>query len=314
MRKRMLAIATMSLAVPLIALASASPAMAQPKGIFEVFKECPTEYAKYTESGEILCSVDKTTSGEVAIGSTKVPINKEIVQQGGFANFPESEVEYFGLPAKNGESLSKTALNVPGGLLDLIDCEDIGTGFIEIFFREACKATFEKGITEVTATTELVANEKNPVIFNEAHLAKGKGTAITMPIRVHLKNSFLGNECYIGSESEPIELHLTTGETSPPAGVTPLKGKVGTLESVAEKGYEKLRITGNSLVDNDWASPGSNGCGELYIWPFGTIHGFLDSLVNDKLGIPNAAGKNAAVLDGELQSSASPNVIASESF
>ena len=116
MRKRTLAIATVSLVVPLLALGSAAPAMAQPKGIFEVFKECPTELAGLSESGEILCSVDRTTGGEVAIGKTKVPIEREIVQQGGFANFPESEVEYFGLAAKNGESLSKTELNVPGGL------------------------------------------------------------------------------------------------------------------------------------------------------------------------------------------------------
>lgn len=306
-RRRTLVTAAMALIVPLTALAAASPAMAEPKGIFKIFNQCPTEVP-----GVVLCNVGKTTGGEFAIGTTKVPINQTITLQGGDIKTgnPEFPREFFAIPAKNGESLSKTALNVPGGLLGFIKCEEIkGSGPIETFFRELCKKTFESGLTGVTATTELVANEKNPVLFNEFNLAEEEGTALTLPLRVHLKNPLLGNACYIGSESSPLELHLTTGETHPPAGFTSIHGTLGTPKTLEEKGQVMLRITGNSLVDNTFSAPGAEGCGEFFF-----IKGFLDSILNGKIKIPNKAGENTAILNGELNAASAEAVIASEKF
>jgi len=306
-RTRALVTAAMALIVPLTALASASPAMAEPKGIFKVFAQCPTEVP-----GIELCSYAQTTGGEFAIGTAKVPINKTVTLQGGDlpTGNPENPREFFALPAKNGESLSKTELNVPGGLLDLIKCEEIkGEGFFEKAVRELCKATFENGLTGVTATTELVASERNPAIFNEFALAREEGTALTLPVRVHLKNPLLGNSCYIGSGSSPLQLHLTTGETHPPAGFEPLHGTRGKAKTLEEKEQVMLRLTGNSLVDNTFPAPGAEGCGEFFF-----ITGFLDSIVDGKLKIPNKAGENAAVLNGTLSAAAPEAVIASEKF
>jgi len=306
-RRRTLVMTAMALIVPLTALASASSAMAEPKGIFKIFNQCPTEIKAVSA-----CSYGKTTSGEFTIGTSKVSINMPIIQQGGLIltgnpEFPTQE--YFAVPAKNGESLSKTELNVPGGLLG-IKCEEIkGEGLAEKFLRGLCKKTFEEGATQVTATTEIVANERNPVLFNEFELTREEGTALTLPLRVHLKNSLLGNSCYIGSESSPLELHLTTGETKPPAGVKPLKGALGKLEVEEEKEDAYIRFSHNSLVDNTFSSPGTEGCGEFLIFK-----GFLDGLVNGKLKIPNKAGENAAVLNGELNSASPAAVIESESF
>jgi hypothetical protein len=304
--RRTLTIAAMALMVPLTALASASPAMAEPKGIFKIFNQCPTEI-KAVEG----CTYGKTTSGEFTIGSSKVPITMPVILQGGLVptGNPEFPAEYFAVPAKNGESLSKTALKVPGGLLG-IKCEEIkGEGLAEKFLRGLCKKTFEEGATEVTATTELVANAKNPVLLNEFWLQREENTALTLPLRVHLKNPLLGNSCYIGSEASPLELHLTTGETKPPAGVKPLHGALGEPEFPEENGYAYIRLTKNSLVDNTFPAPGTEGCGEFLIFK-----GYLDSLVNGKLKIPNKAGENAAVLNGELNTASPANVIASESF
>src|SRR6201999_3192350 len=106
--------------------------------------------------------------------------------------------------------LSKTALNVPGGLLG-VNCYEIkGEGWLENAARELCKAIFENEYTGVTATTELVATETNPAILNLVALSTEEGTAITLPVRVHLKNPLLGGTCYIGSTAHPIQLHLTT--------------------------------------------------------------------------------------------------------
>jgi len=289
----------MALAVPAMALGAASPAMATPKGIFSVFADCPAK-----SPGVTLCTYAQTTSGEFKIGSTKVPINKTITLQGGGipTGNPENGKEYFLFPATDGNSLSKTELNVPGGLLNIINCEEIkGNGFFEIIERGTCKAIFENGTTGVTATTELVANTKNPAILNLRALATESGTAITLPVRVHLKNPLLGSNCYIGSESSPVQLHLTTGASGT------LHGTRGEPETLEEKEQVMLRISGNSLVDGTFTAPAAEGCGEFFSF-------IIDPILDAKIGLPSATGKNTATLNGELKSASTEAVIASESF
>jgi hypothetical protein len=289
--------------VSVAVFASASSALAVRP--FEKFKGCPTEIPVVS-----LCSYGVTTGGEVTINKTKVPINKPIVQQGGLINAgnPEEPTLFVSIGAKPGfEAFQKVALNVPGGLLDFVNCTEItGEGFFEKGARALCKAVFESGPTEVTATTEPVANESNPPLLNQRNLSTETGVAVVLPVRVHLKNSLLGNGCYIGSEAHPIEWELTTGTSGK------LKGKRGTAETLKEEipGEEEpvraLRLSNNSLVDNTFTVPVAEGCGE-----FLGVKGFLDSIVDGKIGLPSASGNNAAKLDGELNSSSAEEVIRS---
>jgi hypothetical protein len=285
-------------------LAIASSATAEPKGIFKKYNDCPTEVP-----GNAICTFGVTTSGEFSIGSTKVPINKAITLQGGGIHTGGTNFnEYFLLPARDGNSLSKTELNVPGGLLNIVNCEEIkGSGFFEVIERASCKAIFENKTTGVTATTELVASATNPAILNLAALIEESGTAITLPVRVHLKNPLLGESCYIGSEAHPIQLHLTDGTTAPPPPNKPIKGKLGNPTSEVEKGFESVRITENSLVDNSFSAPASEGCGGFFSFLIGPI-------VNSKIGLPSPAGKNTAILSGELNTAEEEAVVASEKF
>jgi hypothetical protein len=286
-RRRMLTLA-LAVGIPIAALGAASPALAS--NPYSVFEQCPTTYP-----GVHFCLYGTTTSGEFAIGSTKVPINKTIVIQGGALPTEPSEASgtFYLIPAKNGESLSKTELNVPGGLLDLINCEEIkGNGLVEVLARDTCKAIFENKETGVTATTELVATATNPAILSLSDLFAENGTALTLPVRIHLKNPLLGNSCYIGSESHPIQLHLTTGTTSPPGPNKPIKGLVGEEGEEGEGGI--LTLLQVSLVDNAFSVPTTEGCGEFLF-----VKGFLDGLVNGKLGLESKAGNNTAILSGE---------------
>jgi hypothetical protein len=282
----------------------ASTALAAPKGIFAIFAQCPT-----STPGDALCQYGQATSGELAIGSTRVPIDKTITLQGGAVPTGSSNPnEYFLLPAMNGESLSKTELNVPGGLLNFVNCQEMkGNGFREKLERGTCKAFFDSRLTGLTATTEVVANASNPAILNLATLVLEEGTAITLPVRVHLKNPLLGGHCYIGSESSPIQLHLTTGTTSPPAPNKPIKGKLGAAVEEEEKGDQLLAVTDNSLVDNSFSVPVAEGCGGFFSF-------LIDPIVDSKLGLPSAAGKNTAVLNGTLKTATSSAVVASEKF
>jgi hypothetical protein len=299
--KRTLVVVAVALMATLVV---ASPALAEPKGIFKVFNDCPVEVP-----GNALCSHAETTSGEFSIGSTKVPINKPIILQGGAVKTGSSNPnEYFLLPAKDGNSLSKTELNVPGGLTGLVNCEEIkGSGFFEALERATCKAIFENKTTGVTATTELVASMSNPAILNLATLFLQEGTALTLPLRVHLKNPLLGEGCYIGSESHPIQLHLTTGKTSPPPPNKSISGKLGEVFEEEEKGQELLVDNNNSLVDNAFSAPAAEGCGGFFSF-------LINPIIDAKIGLPSAAGHNTAVLTGTLKTATQSAVVASEKF
>jgi hypothetical protein len=302
--RRSLIIAVTAISVPAAIMMMASPALAEPKGIFKVFNDCPT-----TTPGNAICSFAQTTSGEFSIGTTKVPINQTItLQGGGVLTGSENFNEYFLLPAKDGNSLSKTALNVPGGLTGLINCEEIkGSGFFEVLERATCKAIFENKTTGVTATTELVANMSNPAILDIGALALGERTALTLPVRVHLKNPLLGEGCFIGSEAHPVQLHLTTGTTSPPLPNKPISGNPGEFSEEEEKGFGLTVAKNNSLVDNSFSAPVSEGCGGFFSFLIGPI-------INSKIGLPSAAGKNTAILKGTLKLASQEAVVASEKF
>jgi hypothetical protein len=279
--RRSALVTALALVTSVAALAGgASSAMANP---YKLFEQCPA-----TAPGVKLCLYAEVTSGKVSIGSTEVPITNKLIQQGGA--LPDGEPGgYFLIPAKNGESLSKTEENVPGGLLDIVNCKEItGSGFFEVIERVSCEAIFENKTTGVTATTELVANEHNPAILSLRDLLGEEGTALTLPVRVHLKNPLLGSSCYIGSEASPIQLHLTTGTTSPPGPNKPISGKTGFLE---EEEGEVSVVRENSLVDNSFSVPKAEGCGEFFSF-------LIDPIVDSKLGLESKGGNNTAILTG----------------
>jgi hypothetical protein len=298
LRSRTMLLAIAALAT-MAALASASSALAAPTGILAPFATCPVAVP-----GVELCTNAQTTSGEFKIGSTTVPINQLITLQGGA--IPSGSGPYFLFPATDGNSLSKTELNVPGGITGLVNCTEIkGEGFFEKLARETCKAIFENKFTGVTATTELVANEHNPALLNLEAFLTTEGTAITLPVRVHLKNPLLGNSCFIGSETSPIQLHLTDGTTKPPLPNKPISGKFGEFVEEEETQAGELvlvaSIRNNTLVDNAFSAPEAEGCG-------GALSGIINPIINKKIGLPSEAGHNTAILTGTTRIAAATEV------
>lgn len=284
--RKYFAITAMAVTACVAVLGSAAPALATSG--YAQFAQCPT-----SDPGIEICTYSQTTSGETKIKSTSVPITNPLTLQGGGLPTGKAEGEFYLLPAKNGESLSKTEENVPGGLLDLVNCKEIkGSGLFEIIERGACELAFESGPTAVTATTELVANEHDPAILNTGNTFEEHGTALTMPVRVHLKNPLLGNSCYVGSETHPITLNLTTGATSPPLPNKSIHGKAGSLGFEEEDNI--VMLTGNSLVDNSFSVPVAEGCGEFFSF-------LIDPIVDAKLGLASTSGNNTAILNGTLK-------------
>jgi len=277
-------------AIAALAIVGVPAATATPTGGFAVFAQCPLGTPHMNG-----CIYSPTESGYITINKTEVPIVNTQVLQGGLLREEETFIKQF-VAAKNGETLTKTPQKVPGGLLDLVKCNEIkGEGWFERELRKGCEAIFENKLTGVEAVTELAA-PASTIFLNTAAEAVGEGTALNLPVKVKLENPLLGSECYIGSEAEPITIDLTTGATT--GGPT---GKPGT-QSTSEEG-KILTISGVSLVSNTFSAPGASGCGLL---------GLLDGIINEKLGLPSAAGKNVAVLDGKVEIANSKAVEASE--
>jgi hypothetical protein len=266
-----------------LASIAAPAAMATPTGGYAVFAQCPTKAA-----GVNSCIYSPTESGEITLGKQTVPIVNTQVLQGGLLREEEPFVKQLS-PALNGETLTKTAQKVPGGLLG-VKCSEIkGEGHNEKEVRKACEKIFEEGLLGVNAVTELAAPASS-IVLNTFAEATGDGTALTLPVKVKLENVLFGGKCYIGSNSDPLMLDLTTGPTSPPAPNTPITGNPGTRTTKEEGGI--LVLSGVKLVNNSFAAPGATGCG---------LFGLLDGVINKKLGLPSAAGNNTAILNGKVE-------------
>jgi hypothetical protein len=280
LRKGVLALMTASILV----LAVAAPAMAESKE-FAVFAQCPTK-----NPAVALCFYVQSTGQEFIIGNKTVPVNKTITLQGGSIVNEETGAETF-VAAANGESLSKTPLTVPGGLLG-IKAPTWWPKFLQEWFNKQ----INEGLTGVTATAELVANPG----ISRSNLLSAEGVALSLPVRLHLNNAILGSACYLGSKAHPVTFELTTGTTNPPKPNVPITGTVGELKF--NEAFTKVTVSGNKVVDNAFSAPGTEGCGGIFSL-------FINELVEKILGVPSPAGHNTAILTGSLENATAEAVV-----
>jgi hypothetical protein len=264
-------------AAAMLAMACAAPAMAASfKEELAVFAQCPVGDPEVN-----LCFYLTSTGGEFTLGNRKVPIAKTLTFQGGMIEDEETGSEQF-VGAANGETLSKTPLQLPGGLLGLVAPASWPKGL-----RERFNKFINEGITGVTATLELVGNpgiSRSNIFFEE-------GIGLSLPLRVHLNNAFLGGSCYIGSEASPINLELTTGLTSPPPPNKAISGQLGKPKFFMAEFI--IDILENKLVDNSFSEPRASGCG-------GAFSFLIDPALDARLSLPSPAGRNTAVIEDEF--------------
>lgn len=271
----------------LVPSSSALAVVHHPTGEYAKFNYCPTGNPAVN-----FCFYSETKSGFLTLGNKTTPIVKPQILQGGL-NVNESFISTF-YPAETGNTLPPTPQAVPGGLTGIV-----APSWWPKFLRDLFNETINNGFTGVTGTVELV----KPVEFSLINSILQTGTSTLLPVRVKLSNPFLGSGCYIGSASEPITLKLTTGTTAPPPPNTPIKGALGTFDTNEAITIETL--TGTKLVDNSFKVPGANGCGGLFSF---LIDPFVDSIV----GTPSPAGKNTAVLEGNVYLGNKAAIVASE--
>lgn len=249
--------ATFGASALLMLLGAGSAAAGLPRE-FSVFDDCPV-----STPGVVGCVVSYTTGGEFHLGSKTVPIDKTITLQGGLTESSPNLVA-----AADGNTLSHTSLQLPGGLIG-----------VELL----------PPLTEVTATAELAG----PVGMNLNNFFARSGSAVSLPLKIKLDNPSLGSSCFIGSNASPVAPQLTTGTTNPPSPGRPITGSAGTIEY---GGAGTIVIVGGAtLVDNAFAVPGANGCG-------GLLALVVDPSVDLIAGLPAGAGHNTAILASTFES------------
>lgn len=273
--RRRFAAATIALVVAALAWAPVAPASSHnPTGEFKEFSECPLSTLAIDH-----CVYAVFGGDSLDLGSKTIPLINPITFQGGFVE----EEEPYGLQfhgAENGDTLSKTPQPVPGGLLGIA---------APLSWPEAVRKwwndTIAEGFTGVTATIEL-AEPATAITLSLENWLLEEGTALGLPVKIKLSNTLLGSNCYVGSNTEPIQIDLTTGTSGA------LTGEAGTLSF--NGGFTMVTITDFALVNGTFAAPAASGCGGIYSQ-------YVDPLINSVLGLPAGSGENSLALEGVFE-------------
>jgi hypothetical protein len=243
------------LAVGLMALlvpATAATAATAPG--YEQFSDCPD---KAVDPAIVVCAITEVTSGHIQMGTKDTPITDPIEMVLGIKPNLQTVVGSF----DGGRQ------RIPGGLVGL-------TGLDWLRF------IYPLGVLQVYAEAELAGPVTNPL-----------GT-VGLPLKVHLDNLLLSNNCYIGSDTNPISLNLRVGTTNPPPPNQPITGQAGTL-SADPVLPGVFHSNGIKYVDNEFAAPAATNCDLLGVGP-------VTALVNLQAGLPSPAGTNETIQNANI--------------
>lgn len=267
--------------------ASSGASLHHPSGDFEQFADCPLATLAIKD-----CVFATVNGGSATVGRRTVVVNKALVLQGGFYRAPGGESLVF-VGAEDGNTLSSTLLSVPGGITGLIPAQ-----YLPGWLNQRSSGS----LTDVAMVLQLARPASDIRLSTENFLFQ-EGIALQLPLRIKLSNPFLGENCYIGSSSQPVLLSLTTGITSPPAPGVPIRGTAGVVGFADE--LQLTTLAGGRLVDNSFAAPQATGCG---LAKGSTI----DRALNASIGLPSPAGRNTVILNGVFEIATSKAVRSSE--
>jgi hypothetical protein len=227
---------------------------ATPAPGYTQFAGCPSP----TENPSVaLCVRTVINGGHFQMGNKDVPITNPMTLTGGLN--PETGV----ISANSQGGLTPVKQTVPGGVIGLTGLDWL-VNYLNIEQLKLYAVTELAGVPRQTPESTLL-----------------------LPIKVHLINPVLGNSCYVGSVSNPINLNLTSFTTSPPPPNQPITGK--EAEFSFDESTEILHFNNGEFVDNSFAAPGASGC---TLTLFGFIPVSINGLVNTQSGLPSPAGTN----------------------
>lgn len=211
---------------------------------------CPfEEILNFNEDGTAIpgpqsCMTFVVREGTMQLGDIEVEMEPNSMMIAG----GQSLVEWDWKPEQG--SIYSSPVTVPGGAL--------GTGSAEDFGPTAITAHVEEAGTPTVDTSDLT------------------NTTVNLPIRLKLSNPLLGDNCYIGTEDDPIDITLLADDETM-FNEHPWTGDDGN--SYLGVSYPNIEAS-----DTDFAVPGATGCGPL---------GLFNGLVNLRAGLPSEGGNNS---------------------
>ena len=245
-------------------------------GEWAAFGECPVDApAMLAADGATViaaCLGGSSAGGSIKLGDTTLPMGAVSMQYGVL-----NRGGTYSLVVPESGGLSGTPISIPGGLLGLMCPSDIP------LISDICDAVVGSPLNTVTASLEPAGP---PTGFDLSAATTVGRTIMTVPVKVRLQNPFLGSNCYIGSNSNPIRLSVAN-QTAPRASFVRFNAD-GTPNPAGEMNY--LSLADATMGDSTFAVPGARGCG------LGLL-GIIDSVVNARQGLPSPAGENTLVLD-----------------
>jgi len=239
--------------VVLMALVASLAFASSATAAFPNFSDCPRSSPEV-----VTCADIQSVSGSLEIKGFTVPLGESLEIRGGI-----NAITRRFIPPTGTTGFFSRAIRIPGGILGI---------------------EFPIPGNAVLAIAQLAGPA------SAVEIALGiPVTTIRLPVKVKLENPILGSNCYIGTNSNPSTVNLTTGTTNPPPPNTPISGSIGEISAEGEPPV--LKLTGATSVDNAFAVPGASGCGLL---------GIVDPLVNLRLRLPSAAGNNAMIVKNNV--------------
>ncbi len=245
---------------------------------------CPLEKA-FEEARELpyLFSVEGCTWGESEPGSEftagKVHVNliNPIKIQGlNFEGEEEGSPDFVYEPEDGAPFMTPVAQPAPP--LN----EDVNEAMLSPAEKKIYQRLIAEGRTATTVSVELAgtASLLRVSLFN---LIEERGTALQFPLKIKLSSPFVGSHCYVGSNEHPVMIHLTTGTSG---------GLHGHFGSPSLNPEGTIILDHSTVVDNEYASPGVEGCGK---------DASVDEAMDAALGLPSPSGSNDAIVVGSLE-------------
>ncbi|MEX2195033.1 MAG: hypothetical protein WD844_07085 [Thermoleophilaceae bacterium] len=250
------AVACVAVAAP---LAFAGSANAVQSDLYDVFTACPTDDPLLNDpvfmaqSGGCVASVAKPGS-TFRIGENLTTTSEPSVSQWAFGSFDGES-----LPVVPGStSVTAAPQEVEGGLLGLVPPEQLAP----------------------------LIDPLDPVLGVQSQVQSAGDVSEwlleppTTRLKIKLINPVLGDNCYIGSDDDPIVLQHEDWVTEQ-AGMISFSPDPNGLPVFVIHSLDGV------ISNSAFSVPEANGCGPLGL-------GLLDPVINNQVGLPSPAGSNEA--------------------
>ena len=259
-----------ALAIPIVGLGLALPAGASPirPPTAQTFRECPVDGAIAGPNGGVsTCIVGVANQGTITIGGLNTTFHGPGQVDGGFAGNSATVPNWV-------QALDGVSFSAPPQLLGKPVMVLLGNPNIT---------------PPAQSDVFVVAQQAGPMGFSITTPGQSGINPLTViPLKFHLVNPLLGPNCYIGSNTNPVTVNLTTAMSGT------LTGTLGAVGVFAQG--NTLQTTGTEVVDGTFATPGATGCGSGGVW---------DSAIDSTDGLPSPSGANQMILYGNFDLAAS---------